>query len=234
MAKKSDLRLAWVDAATAKKAVEAWHYSKSYIASKSTNVGVWEGQTFIGVIVFAHGGNYQAGSPYGMEVGEVVELVRGAMRPHSCQVSRCIRIALLMLKKSSPGVRLVVSYADPVQGHGGGIYKAGGWVFTGQTSPSYEYRAGNRRLQKRAFTGNNFGSGKMKLPPGAIKVQVPGKLKFLMPLDDEARRLILPLARPYLQGPPSITDAPPVQGGDGGSGPTGGLQITGGDHGATE
>lgn len=34
--------------------------------------------------------------------------------------------------------------------------------------------------------------------------------------------------------PSSIADAPPVQGGDGGSGPTGGLQITGGDHGAAK
>ena len=234
MAKKSDLRLAWVDAATAKKAVEAWHYSKAYVASKTTNIGIWEGISFVGVIVFAYGGNYQAGSPYGMRIGEVVELVRVAMKPHSCQVSRCIRIALLMLKKSSPGVRLVVSYADPVQGHGGSIYKAGGWIFTGQTNPSFEYRAGGKRLQKRAFTGSNFGNSKMQLPPGAIKVHVPGKLKFLMPLDDEARALILPLARPYLQGPSSIADAPPDQGGDGGSGPTGGLQTSDGGHGAAK
>lgn len=234
MAKKSDLRLAWVDAATARKAVEAWHYSKSYPMPPVTNVGVWEADRFIGVVVFGHGGNFRSGDPYGMRVGEVVELVRVAMRPHSCQVSRCIRIALLMLKKSSPGVRLVVSYADPVQGHGGGIYKAGGWVFAGQTSPSFEYRAGGKRLQKRAFTGANFGNGKMKLPPGAVKVQVPGKLKFLMPMDDEARALISQLARPYLKGPSSITDASPVQGEDGSSGLTGGLQTLEVDDGPAE
>lgn len=234
MAKKSELRLAWVDAATGKKAVEAWHYSKSYPMPPLTNVGVWEGATFVGVIVFAHGGNYRAGAQYGMRIGEVVELVRVAMRPHSCQVSRCIRIALAMLKKSSPGVRLVVSYADPVQGHGGGIYKAGGWFFVGSTPASFEYRVGSRRIQKRAFTGANFGGARMALPHGAVKVAVPGKLKFLMPLDQEAKALILPSALPYLKSPSSIADAPPDQGGDGGSGPTGGLQTSDGDHGAPE
>lgn len=234
VAKKSDCRLAWVSDATARKCCESWHYSKSYPMPKCANVGIWEGTTFVGVIVFGWGGNYRAGEPYGLRIGEVVELVRVAMRPHAVEVSRHIAIALRMLKKQSPGVRLVISYADPVQGHGGSIYKAGGWLYLGQTAPSFEYRVGSRRLQKRAYTGTNYGNPKAMLPRGAIKVDVPGKLKFAMPMDSQMRDLLLPRALPYLKSPSSMNHAPPDHGGEGGVDPTDGLQHTEVDDGATD
>ena len=45
-------------------------------------------------------------------------------------------IALRLLARHSPGLRLVVSYADPAQGHVGTIYQAAGWTYLGVTPPT--------------------------------------------------------------------------------------------------
>ena len=182
-----------------------------------SSIGVWEEGKFIGVVIFAHGGNYQIGAPFGMRAGEVIELVRVALAPHKCEVTRIIKIALAMLRRASPAVRIVISYADPEAGHSGGIYKGGNWIFLGQTPPSVEYRLGDKRLQKRAYTGSNYGKGAMRLPAGAVKVKVAGKLKFALAMQKKDRGLLLSMARPYAEAPTEHVHAPAIQAGEGGS-----------------
>jgi hypothetical protein len=106
-------------------------------------------------------------------------------------------IAQKFLVKKSPGLRLIVSFADPSAGHHGGIYQASGWLYCGASVPSYEFRLNGKRLQKRAYTGANYGSPKMVLPEGAVKIATPGKHRYLMPLDKEMSARIAPLAKPY-------------------------------------
>ena len=192
------LRLDWCSYAAAKWAVENWHYSRSMPASKMVRVGVWEDGAFIGAVVFAIGANMSLGAPYGLTSLEVCELVRVALKAHKAPVSRIVAIALRMLKKHCPGTRLVVSFADPMEGHTGGIYQAGGWLYTGRSSDSYEFRLNGKRLQKRAYTGFNFSDLKrQKLPPGAVKVPTVGKHRYLMPLDTETKARLAPRAMPY-------------------------------------
>jgi hypothetical protein len=88
-------------------------------------IGAWESGRFIGVVIFAWGMNRNLGSPYGLGIGECCELVRVALSKHKTQVSRIIKIALAFLKSKSPGLKMIVSFADPEQGHSGGIYQAG-------------------------------------------------------------------------------------------------------------
>ena len=42
-------------------------------------------------------------------------------------------VAIKMLRRQSPGLRLLVSYADPEQGHHGGIYQGGNWIYLGHS-----------------------------------------------------------------------------------------------------
>jgi hypothetical protein len=237
MSKKTNLRLAWCSVEACRFAVENWHYSRAMPLGRSARIGAWEDGRFIGCIMFAMGGNNRIGDPFGMDTSDCCELVRVALTHHATPVSRLIAIALRMFKASAPTVRIVVSYADPVQGHHGGIYKAGGWVYLGKTSPSYEYRLNGKRLQKRAFTGSNFGRGRSSLPQGAVKVSTPGKHKYAMPMDAGARDMLARIARPYPRvdacsssdyrgnRPVSIgADASPDQGEEGGQQPTTGLQ----------
>lgn len=196
---KPELKIDWASHAAAKHACETWHYSKSLPVGKLVKIGVWEDEKFIGVVLFAWGANKSLGSPYGLEMTECCELVRIALRKHQTPVSRIKAIAIRFLKAQSPGVRLIVSFADPSANHHGGIYQAGNWVYAGTCSPTFEYRLNGKRLNKRAFTGNQFGKlgSKAEVPAGAVKVQVPGKHRYLMPLDDEMRAKVAPLAQPY-------------------------------------
>lgn len=194
---KADLRIDWATHDAAKYAVENWHYSRSLPVGKLVKVGVWEKGEFVGIVLFAWGMNKSLGSPYGLQINECCELVRVAMKPHECEVSRVMALAIRFLRNQSKGVRLIVSFADPAAGHHGGIYQAGGWIYTGQSAANFEWQLNGKRLNKRAYTGNNFGNPKMQIPHGAIKVALPGKHRYLMPLDDEMRQRIMPLSKPY-------------------------------------
>jgi hypothetical protein len=194
------LKIDWATHDAARWACEKWHYSHIIPASKMVRIGAWEDGRFIGVVLFSWGGNNRLGAPYGLAMDECCELVRVALRDHATPVSRIVAIALRFLKRQSPGVRLVVSFADPVQGHHGGIYQAGGWTYTGRSAPSYELVLNGKRLHKRAYTGNNFGNPKMPLPAGAEKRPTPGKHRYLMPMDADMRARIAHLAKPYPKG----------------------------------
>lgn len=111
---KADLRLDWCSYRAAKWAVEHWHYSKRMPAGKAAIVGVWEFGKFIGCVIFSRGANNHIGNPYGLNQTEVCELTRVALTEHVAPVSRIVGISVRMLKKQSPGLRLIVSYADPL------------------------------------------------------------------------------------------------------------------------
>lgn len=158
---KSDLQIDWATHEAAKYACENWHYTKTLPVGKMVKVGVWECGKFIGVVLFAWGMNRNLGSPYGLRIGECCELVRVAMTTHRNAVSRIIRVSLVFLKKQSPGLRMVVSFADPEQGHLGGIYQAGNWIYAGKSADSFEWVLNGKRLNKRAYTGQQFGGGEI-------------------------------------------------------------------------
>ncbi len=198
---KADLKVDWATHAAAKYACENWHYSKSVPVGKLVKIGAWENDKFIGVALFAWGMNKDLGTPYGLAIGECCELVRVALARHECQTSRVVAIAIRFLRKQSPGLRLVVSFADPAENHHGGIYQAGNWIYSGTSGTNFEWRLNGKRLNKRAYTGGNFGQPRMKVPHGAEKVSLPGKHRYLMPLDDEMRAKIAPLAKPYPKRP---------------------------------
>jgi hypothetical protein len=196
---KADLRIDWATHAAAKYACENWHYSKSLPVGKMVKVGVWEFGQFKGVLLFAWGMNKSLGSPYGLHMNECCELVRIALRSHEVPVSRMMALALKWLSKQSEGLRLVVSFADPAAGHHGGIYQATNWIYTGQSAHNFEWRLNGKRLNKRAYTGNQFGKpqSKANVPVGAVRFILPGKHRYLMPLDADMRARIMPLAKPY-------------------------------------
>lgn len=197
---KPQLKIDWATHAAAKYACENWHYSQTLPVGKMVKLGAWEGDRFIGVVLFAWGMNKSLGSPYGLSMDQTCELVRVALKAHQAPVSRIMAIALKFLRRQSKGLRLVVSFSDPAEGHHGGIYQAGNWTYTGQSAANYEWRLDGKRLNKRAYTGQQFGGGKSSVacvPAGAIKVPLVGKHRYLMPLDDAMRAQIAPLAKPY-------------------------------------
>jgi len=221
---KCDLKIDWATHDAARYSCEHWHYSQTLPVGKMSKIGAWENGKFVGVVIFAWGMNKDLGSPYGLRMGQCAELVRVALTKHESAVSKILSIAIKFLKKQSPGLRLLVSFADPSEGHHGGIYQASGWQYAGISPQTVEWILNGKRLNRRAYTGQQFGGGKASvagIPKGAIKRRVPGKHRYLIPLDSEMKTKILPLARPYPKRAGSDTkDTPGFHPGEGGSTPT--------------
>lgn len=197
---KADLRIDWATHAAAKYACENWHYSGCLPAGKLVNVGAWERGKFIGVVLFGRGATPNLGKPYNLRQDECVELVRIALTKHDSPVSRIASLAMKFLRQANPKLRLIVSFADQSQGHHGGIYQAGNWIYNGQGDAAKFYMIRGKLTHPRSIGAKGFVqniNGARQIDPNATVVDVPGKHRYIMPLDDEMRARILPLAKLY-------------------------------------
>ena len=124
----TNLRLDWCSHKAAKFAVEHWHYSKRMPVFKVLKIGVWENDMFIGCVIFGLGSCRHIGKQFGLEQTAICELVRVALKQHRSNVTKIIKIAIALLYRRCPGLKMIVSYADPEYGHVGTIYQAGNWL----------------------------------------------------------------------------------------------------------
>jgi hypothetical protein len=227
------LLLDWCSHEAAKYAVEKWHYSKTMPAGKMARVGVWEDEKYIGCVLFSRGANNNIGKPYRLDQTQVCELTRVALSQHYTPVSRIGAIGIKMLLKQSPGLRLIVSYADPSEGHHGGIYQAMGWTYAGlaDATRGYEYFVNGERVRTRTLSAA-YGTRSDKVLSAVLvnaeKRKQVRKHKYLYPLDAAMRAQIAPLAQPYpkraTRAASIDSDAPGLQPGEGGADPTAALQ----------
>jgi len=202
---KHDLRIDWATHEAAKYACVNWHYSGTVPAGKTVKLGAWERGVFIGSVIFSRGSNKSLGLQFGLGADECAELARVALRHHESSVSRVLSVCIRFLKSQSPRLRMIVSFADTNQGHHGGIYQAGNWIYAGygtQDKRSRPYiRAGlvahwrtvagelsSRRLPSTVEAARSIGWKPQDQSP---------KHRYLMPLDAEMRERIMPLAKPY-------------------------------------
>lgn len=195
------LKLDWCSHEAAKYAVEHWHYSRKMPKSKLAKIGVWENAVFVGAVVFGVGANNHSASAVGLQVTEVCELVRVALNKHQTPVSKIVSVAVKMIRREFGALRLILSYADPEQGHHGGIYQAMGWLYAGTSTPQRELLVEGRFMHKRVAS-LRYGTAS----PERIKQMtghrveygpVQWKHTYYLPLDDAMRKQIAPLAKPY-------------------------------------
>lgn len=186
----------------AKYAVEHWHYSGCMPTGKTVKCGVWEDGQYVGCVIFSRGATGNLGKSYGLMQTEICELTRVALQEHRAPVSQIVTYAIKLLRQSSPGIRLLVSYADPAQDHYGGIYQAMNWVYVG-TKQTHVFRVcGELVHPKTLHSRYGYGGQSMaflkSIDPLAERV-TEGMLKhkYLYPMDRAMRRQIMPLAQPY-------------------------------------
>ena len=203
MQDKPDLKIDWASYEAAKYACLNWHYSKAVPMPPLVKIGVWEDGKFIGVVLFSRGASPMLGAVYGLEQVECCELTRVALTKHKTSVSKIIAISLKFLKKNNSGLRLIVSFADQNKGHYGGIYQAGGWIYSGKSAEKSDYLGpnGKKYLSRQvAESGYVKQFGKMTKAykrSDCIAIPVLGKHRYLMPLDKEMSAKIALLAKPY-------------------------------------
>ena len=200
------LKIDWATYDATVFACKNWHYSHSVPAGKLVKVGVWEHGIFKGVVIFSRGANKSIGSPYKMTQTQVCELTRVALTKHETPVTQIVSIALKFLKRFCPDLKLVVSYADMDQGHTGGIYKAGNWIYEGlfnQGCIGGFIVFGKKYHPKSIHSKYGYGSQSLKfltkIDPNAKKFFTKGKHKYLYVLDDTIKADIMKRSKPYPQ-----------------------------------
>lgn len=187
------LTVDWVSLEAAQHACKRWHYTKLLPRQKTAKLGVWENGVFIGVIVFGVGASAHLSKQYGLSPYEVCELVRIALNQHKTPVTRLVSIALKMLRKENPGLRVCVSFADPSQGHYGGIYQGGNWVYTGKSADQVSYFFNGAWRHVTHVWKRCPKSEIPKLP----RKGVSGKFRYVMPFDSEIRAVIEKTRKEY-------------------------------------
>jgi len=178
-------------------AVKKWHYSKRMPIGRIVKIGCWEDE-YIGAVLFARGASPYLGHQYGLDQTELCELVRVALHHHENPVTKIVSVAIRLLRKHSPGLRMIISFADPSHGHVGGIYQGGNWIYSGPSSPEPQYFHDGRWKHQREVSGGAFG-GQHKYPDykNFPKRITPGKYRYLYPLDNDMRKQIEPLKQEY-------------------------------------
>jgi hypothetical protein len=193
------LRVDYCSVEAARFAVLRWHYSRTMIIGKSVRMGVWWDGQFRGAVIFSLPAR-NAHIMFGLANTEICELTRVALDKHAGEfhVTEIMARALKLLKQQCPGIRVVVSFADPAQGHEGKIYQAANFYYTGTSANAKALIDKNgKKLHRRAYTGVNFGNPRMPLPKGAQWIDVPPKHRYVMPMDKAMRRKLAKVARPY-------------------------------------
>ena len=200
---KPKLKIDWASHKATVFSCQNWHYSKSVPVPPLVKIGAWEDGEFIGVIVFSRGASNNLYKPYGLQQTEGCELTRVALKKHKTHVSKIMRHAISFLKKKCPGLKLIVSFADPLQGHHGGIYQAGNWLYAGKTLPDKKYidKSGkqwhSRMVKSKGWTVVNGIKRKCPTPDQCTAINIPGKHRYLFALTKEMHAIIQPLAQPY-------------------------------------
>lgn len=202
MSSRPELKIDWATAEAARYACEKWHYSKCVPVFKCVRCGVWESSKFIGVVLFGQGATPEIGSPYKLKQTEICELTRVALSSHKTPVSRILAMCIRMLKKQSPGLRMIVSFADASQGHHGGIYQASGWIYVGG-SETHGYKLNGKTVHPKTLH-SRYGKGGQSIPwlrknvdPMAERIISGFKHRYLMPLDEDMKKQVEPLRKPY-------------------------------------
>jgi len=229
-----ELRIDFISHEAARYSVARWHYSRRMPKSKLVRLGAWEGDRFCGSIIYGLGANRHIARPFGLKDQEVCELVRVALAPgREHPTSRCVAISLRMLRQQSPGLKLVVSYADAGQGHVGILYQAVGFYFIGSSDQSYIRVLGKvehpRTLWDRyGRQGQSIQWLRDNVDPNACRVEQAPKLKYVFCLDRKLRRELQAIALPYPKSAAEVNpgDTSGVQPEEAGSSPSRPLHST--------
>ena len=169
-----------------------FHYAKK-IAPRATDSAFSvfnEKNEWCGVICFGLGASPNIHSPFGLNAGEVIELIRVALNGKQSSTSKVVSLGLKLLKKNNPLVKLVVSYADKGQEHVGIIYQATNWYFIQDIKSSgTQYFVNNEWRHPKAI--------KPQIKKIAPKRKASGKYKYIYPLDKTLIPLCKLLSKPY-------------------------------------
>ena len=207
----------------AKAAVMRWHYSRCMPSGKLLRFGVWGGDDdsrFDGVVLYGRGASLPLYKSFGAKQTELVELVRVALRDadeRDYPTSRVVATSLRLLRKTNPGVGLVVSFADfHAQGHPGTIYQATNWLYLGKTGAAHYFDKRTGALVHSRTVGTWAPADPRRK---SIEKRVAPKYRYAYPFTKAWAKKLAPKAQPYPTRESPVGESG-IQPGTGGSSPT--------------
>tara|TARA_R100000353_G_scaffold27174_1_gene22895 strand:+ start:261 stop:836 length:576 start_codon:yes stop_codon:yes gene_type:complete len=158
-----------------------YHYAKA-LPAVSVGYSVFNKKNeWCGCILFGGGANYKLGAKFGLVAGQFMELTRMALNGKQESTSKAMAIAIRLIKKQAPLVRMLFSYADKGQNHLGTIYQATNWYFIEESKSSgYEVLIAGEWRHDRILANKDRSK--------YLKRKKSGKYKYVFPLD---KKLIL-------------------------------------------
>jgi hypothetical protein len=148
------------------------HYLKKWPGVCVACLGLHDGSTWRGVVVFALPPRETA-KRYGGLTWELARLWVDDEVPRNGE-SYFIGSAIRYIKRNNPEVKCLVSYADPSAGHTGVIYRAANWKPDGRTD---EGRKTPRCDYVDAVSGKKY-SRRSHIPDGREVIRVHRVSKF--------------------------------------------------------
>jgi hypothetical protein len=146
-----------------------------------------------GVITFGYGASANMGKPYGLRHGQYLELTRMALNGKQESTSKAMAIAIKLIKKQCPTIKLLISYADKGQNHKGIIYQACNWFLVDESESS-----GNEVFYKGKWVHDRVPNTLPKHQRDKLTYRKKsGKYKYLYPIDRNMALLCKSLSKPY-------------------------------------
>lgn len=176
---------------TAKEYIIKNHYSHGCHNAPSPCYGLFDGQSLIGVLMFATPCSEAVrASVFGEEhKSKVIELHRlhildvTPKNTESWFISRCLKLLI----SDKPQIRAVISFSDLTEGHTGVIYKATNAFHCGQTGKATFYIDESGRLRHPRQNGVNI-SKEEATSRGWTAVKRSNKNRYLFILGNKTER----------------------------------------------
>ena len=169
-----------------------FHYAKTIPINTFGYLVFNKNNDWCGVALFGTGASPQIGKQYNLKQGQVIEFVRMALNGKQSKTSEVLGMAIRLIKKDLPLVKIIVSYADQEQGHNGIIYQATNWYYLGEVkSPPIIEGKHNKSM------GGSIGAARKILGREPIVYFPKPKHKYIYPLDKTLIPLCKSLSKPY-------------------------------------
>lgn len=170
-----------------------FHYAKAMVNPQLAFSVLDDDDNFCGVICYGVGGAPHLGKDFDLIPGRWIELQRVALNGGHGSTSKAIALSLMLLHKYRPCIKLVISYADIMQGHKGTVYQASNWSYLGihaKGVKKYFDPVKNKYVHQRGIRkGKLYDISKTK-----------GKHKYVYCLDKSLQPMITKMSKPYPTG----------------------------------
>lgn len=96
--------------------------------------------------------------------------------------SYCIGKSIKYIQKNHNDIKVLVSFADPEQGHNGTIYQATNWLYCGKSQPDEWYIVDGEKIHPRSMVARYGTRGEKKLHQLGIKYErkkLHGKHRYI-------------------------------------------------------